>query len=232
MAATDALWCVVPAAGRGARVGGDIPKQYLPIAGKPMLLHTLERLAAHPRIAGLMVVLEAGDARWPKWLTFDDKPVSTTIGGAARADSVLAGLRALRGKVEDSQFVLVHDAARPCVRASDISRLVGLGHDAGGALLAAPVRDTLKRADAQGRVTATEPRESRWRAQTPQMFRYGELMQALEAAHAAGVAITDEAMAMERAGYKPLLVEGSEDNIKVTTSADFALAEFLLARMD
>ena len=228
MAATDALWCVVPAAGRGARVGGEIPKQYLPIAGKPMLLHSLERLAAHPRIAGLIVVLEAGDARWPKWLTFGGKPVSTTIGGVERADSVLAGLRALRGTVEESQFVLVHDAARPCVRAADISRLVEQGIPAGGALLAAPVRDTLKRADAQGRVVATEPREARWRALTPQMFRHGELIAALESARAAGIAITDEAMAMERAGHNPLLVEGSEDNIKVTTPADFALAEFIL----
>jgi 2-C-methyl-D-erythritol 4-phosphate cytidylyltransferase len=228
MAATDALWCVVPAAGRGARVGGEVPKQYLPIAGKPMLLHTLERLAAHPRIAGLMVALEAGDARWPKWLTFDGKPVSTTIGGAERADSVLAGLRALRGTVGESRFVLVHDAARPCVRAADISRLVEQGIPAGGALLAAPVRDTLKRADAQGRVVATEPREARWRALTPQLFRLGELVAALESARAAGIAITDEAMAMERAGHSPLLVEGSEDNIKVTTPADFALAEFIL----
>ena len=232
MAIADALWCVVPAAGRGARVGGEIPKQYLPVAGKPMLLQTLERLAAHPRIAGLMVVLEAGDARWPKWLTFDDKPVSTTIGGAERADSVLAGLHALSGKVEGSQFVLVHDAARPCVRAADISRLIESGLPAGGALLAAPLRDTLKRADAQGQVVATEPREARWRALTPQLFRLGELVVALESTRAAGIAVTDEAMAMERIGHKPLLVEGSEDNIKVTTSADFALAEFLLSRMD
>lgn len=231
MAATDALWCVVPAAGRGARVGGDIPKQYLPIAGKPMLLHTLERLAAHPRIAGLMVVLEADDARWPKWLTFDDKPVLTTVGGAERADSVMAGLRALCDRVNDGDFVLVHDAARPCVRADDISRLIEQGIPAGGALLAAPLRDTLKRADDGHHVIATEPREARWRALTPQLFRHGELVAALESARAAGVAITDEAMALERAGHRPLLVEGSEDNIKVTTPADFALAEFLLARM-
>jgi 2-C-methyl-D-erythritol 4-phosphate cytidylyltransferase len=226
----DAVWCVIPAAGRGARVGGDIPKQYLPIAGKPMLLHTLERLAAHPRIAGLMVVLADGDVRWPKWLTFSDKPVHTTTGGAERADSVLAGLRALGDKVEDSDFVLVHDAARPCVRADDVSRLLDLGVPAGGALLAAPVRDTLKRADADNRVLATEPREARWRAQTPQMFRLGELMAALQSARDAGVAITDEAMAMERAGHRPLLVEGCEDNIKVTTAADLVLAEYLLQR--
>jgi 2-C-methyl-D-erythritol 4-phosphate cytidylyltransferase len=226
------LWCVVPAAGRGARVGGDVPKQYLPIAGKPMLLHTLERLTAHPRIAGVMVVLAAGDARWPKWLTFNDKPVHTTVGGDERADSVLAGLRALPEGVSEADFVLVHDAARPCVAHADISRLVDQAIPAGGGLLAAPVRDTLKRADAQGRVVATEPREARWRALTPQLFRLGELVQALESAHAAGIAVTDEAMAMECAGHKPLLVEGGEDNIKVTTAADFALVEFLLSRMD
>ena len=233
MATIDAgLWCVVPAAGQGARVGSEVPKQYLPIAGKPMLLHTLERLASHPRIAGLMVVLAADDAHWPKLREIAGKPVLTTIGGAERADSVLAGLLALRGKLDESHFVLVHDAARPCVRGDDISRLIEQGGHAGGALLAAPVRDTLKRADATNHAIATEPREARWRALTPQMFRYGELVAALESARSASVAITDEAMAMERAGHKPLLVEGSEDNIKVTTSADFALAEFLLTRMN
>ena len=230
MATADALWCVVPAAGCGARVGGDVPKQYLPIAGKALLIHTLERLALHPRIAGLMVALATDDSRWPSVRDIAGKPVMTTIGGVDRADSVLAGLRALRGAAQDSRFVLVHDAARPCVRAGDISRLIELGIPANGALLAAPLRDTLKRADAQGRVAATEPRESRWRALTPQLFRLGELVAALESARAADVAVTDEAMAMERAGHQPLLVEGSEDNIKVTTAADFALAEFLLTR--
>jgi len=220
----------VPAAGRSTRVGGDVPKQYLPIAGKTLLLHTLERLATHPRIAGLMVALAADDACWPGISALSGKPVLSANGGAERADSVLAGLRALREKVSDSQFILVHDAARPCVAHADISRLVDLGIPAGGALLAAPVRDTLKRADAQARVLATEPRDARWRALTPQLFRYGELVSALDAARAAGIAVTDEAMAMEHAGFHPLLVEGAESNIKVTTRADFALAEFLLSR--
>ena len=228
--ASDALWCVVPAAGRSLRVGGEVPKQYLPIAGKPLLLHTLERLAAHPRIAGLMVALAPDDARWPGIAMLSGKPVLTARGGGERADSVLAGLRALGEKVEMSRFVLVHDAARPCVAHADISRLLDLGIPAGGGLLAAPVRDTLKRADAHARVAATEPRESRWRDLTPQLFRYGELEAALESARAAGTAVTDEAMAMERAGFQPLLVEGDENNIKVTTRADLALAEFLLSR--
>jgi 2-C-methyl-D-erythritol 4-phosphate cytidylyltransferase len=228
--ANEALWCVVPAAGRSARVGGEVPKQYLPIAGKPLLLHTLERLAAHSRIAGLIVALAPDDARWPGLALLSGKPILTTHGGGERADSVLAGLRVLDGKVDKSQFVLVHDAARPCVAHADISRLLELGIAAGGALLAAPVRDTLKRADAHTRVAATEPREARWRALTPQLFRYGELVAALESARAAGIAVTDEAMAMERTGYAPLLIEGSDDNIKVTTRADLALAEFLLSR--
>ena len=228
--ANDTLWCVVPAAGRSTRIGGNVPKQYLAIVGKTLLLHTLERLAAHPRIAGLMVALAADDACWPGTSALLGKPVLTATGGGERAESVLAGLRALRDKVTDSQFILVHDAARPCVTHKDISRLIALGISAGGALLAAPVRDTLKRADAHARVLATEPRDSRWRALTPQMFRYGELVAALDSARAAGVAVTDEAMAMERTGFAPLLVEGEESNIKVTTHADLALAEFLLSR--
>jgi 2-C-methyl-D-erythritol 4-phosphate cytidylyltransferase len=223
------LWCVVPAAGRGTRFGGNVPKQYLQLAGKPLLLHTLEALAAHPRIAGLMIALAPADAHWTGLATLNDKPVLTSIGGGERADSVLAGLLALREKVQDANFILVHDAARPCVRQEDITRLIDLGIAAGGALLAAPLRDTLKRADAGNLSVATESREARWRALTPQMFRYGELVAALESARIADIAVTDEAMAMERSGHRPLLVEGAETNIKVTTPADFALAEYLIA---
>lgn len=224
-------WCVVPAAGRGRRFGGDVPKQYLRIGEKPLLLHTLERLAAHPRIAGLMLVVAAGDASWAQGLVeVLGKPLLRATGGAERADSVLAGLRALPASIAEDDAVLVHDAARPCVRATDITRLLDEAVPAGGGLLAAPLRDTLKRAGGDGRVAATEAREARWRALTPQVFPRGALEAALAAAAAAGIAITDEAMAMECAGHAPLLVEGSEDNIKVTTPADLALAEFLLAR--
>jgi len=141
---------------------------------------------------------------------------------------VLSGLRALPTDVGADDFVLVHDAARPCISADDVAMLVARGVPAGGALLAAPVRDTLKRGNGERRVAATEPRESLWRALTPQLFRRGELTRALEAAEAEGIAITDEAMAMERIGARPLLVEGAEDNIKVTTAADLALAAYLL----
>jgi 2-C-methyl-D-erythritol 4-phosphate cytidylyltransferase len=224
------LWCVVPAAGLGSRFGGAIPKQYLPLGGAPLLLHTLERLVCAPAIAGLMVVLAADDHRWPGVRTLAGKPVLTTVGGAERADSVLSGLCALSDIVNEDQFVLVHDAARPCVRVEDIERLIDRAGNVDGGLLACRLRDTLKRSDAEGRVVATESRDALWRALTPQMFRRGALSRALLAARAAAVKVTDEAMAMERVGIRPLLVEASEDNIKVTTPADLALAEFLLAR--
>lgn len=231
MDVSESCWCVVVAAGRGLRFGGEVPKQYAPIDGRPLLAWTLERLAAHPRIAGLVVVLAGGDPYWPAL----DKPAATPLlvatGGRTRADSVLAGLDALPTAVASEDFVLVHDAARPCVRAEDIDRLIALGMPAGGGLLAAPLRDTLKRADAALRVEVTEPREARWRALTPQLFRRGALAAALDSARADGIDVTDEAMAMERCGARPLLVEGADDNIKVTTPADRALAEFLLRRL-
>lgn len=227
---STALWCVVPAAGRGLRMGADCPKQYLPLAGRPLIVHTLERLAAHPCIAGLIVVLGARDEHWPGTTTLHDKPVRTAIGGAERSDSVLAGLQALPPGVGAADFVLVHDAARPCVREADIAHLIERAAQADGGLLGAPLRDTLKRAGEGDRSLATEPREQRWRAFTPQMFRRGELTAALRAVARDGRAVSDEAMAMELAGFRPLLVEGAEDNIKVTTAADLVLAEFLLAR--
>lgn len=226
----DASWCVLPAAGKGVRAGGDRPKQYQPIAGRPLLDHTLERLAAHPRIAGLVVVIAADDRHFSSVGTVGGKPLVVTTGGGERSDSVLAGLMALPATVGADDFVLVHDAARPCVRAADISRLIDLATAGEGGLLGAPLRDTLKRADASGHSAGTEPREGRWRAFTPQMFRRGALAHALRLAADAGIVVSDEAMAMERLGISPLLVEGAEDNIKVTTPADFALAEFLLQR--
>ncbi|MGA9343101.1 MAG: 2-C-methyl-D-erythritol 4-phosphate cytidylyltransferase [Rhodanobacteraceae bacterium] len=228
MAIIEQLWCVVPAAGRGLRFGGAWPKQYLELAGKPLLRWTLDALAAHPRVAGIVVVLAADDSRWRVVEAIAGKPVLTAVGGQSRADSVLAGLDALPQSVGTECFVLIHDAVRPCVRAEDIDRLIDLGIPAGGALLAAPVRDTLKRADASGAVLTTETRETRWRALTPQMFRRGELSAALQRLRAGGVAASDESMAMEHAGHRPLLVEGAEDNIKVTTPSDFALVAHLL----
>lgn len=223
------IWAIVPAAGRGTRYGGAVPKQYLDIAGLPLIAYSLRAVLAHPAVGGAMVVLAADDDTWPGWTEIDGKPVRTCIGGEARADSVLAGLAALPDDVRPDDFVLVHDAARPHLRASDLERLLDLGRgDPVGAILAAPVRDTLKRAGGDGGVDATESRDHLWRALTPQLFRRLQLTRALESARNAGVAVTDESMAMERLGHRPLLVEGSDDNLKVTTPADLPLAEFLL----
>ena len=229
--AADALWCIVPAAGRGTRFGGERPKQYADLLGRPLLLHTLERLAAHPRVAGLMVVLAADDRRWPGLTAIAGKPVLTAIGGSERAASVLAGLRALPDSVAADAAVLVHDAARPLLRADDLGRLIDLGvGDAVGAILAAPVRDTLKRAGDDGCAAATVPRAGLWRALTPQLARRGDLERALQEAALQGIAVTDEAMALERIGLHPRLVEGSDDNLKITTPADLAYAACWLAR--
>lgn len=228
--ANSALWCIVPAAGRGVRFGSEIPKQYLSLAGKSLLLRTLERLASHVQIAGLVVVLATDDSHWPAITMLHGKPVLTAIGGGERADSVLAGLLALPANVTSEHFILVHDAARPCLRHDDLSRLIALAGAGEGGLLACPVRDTLKRVDVDQYVMQTEARAALWRALTPQMFRRGALSAALQSAIAQCIGVTDEAMAMELVGLRPLLVEGSEDNIKVTTPADLILAEFLLQR--
>ena len=226
-----ATWAVVPAAGRGARFGGERPKQYLEVAGKPLLAHTLEALLAHPGVAGVVVALAADDALWPGWTEFDGRPLLTCTGGDSRAASVLAALQALPGSVRADEFVLVHDAARPNLALPDLEQLLERGRaDPVGAILAAPVRDTLKLAGDDGGIDRTQPRERLWRALTPQLFRRLQLARALQAADGAGVEVTDEAMALERQGLRPLLVEGREDNFKVTTPADLARFEFEVSR--
>jgi len=223
-------WVIVPAAGSGARFGAGLPKQYRRLAGKPLIEQTLERLLAHPAIDGAVVALASDDLHWSTLGLNFDKPLLTCIGGENRADSVLAALHALPESVEENALVLVHDAARPCVRHTDLDRLICAAQgDPVGALLALPSRDTLKRADAHARVRATVPREQLWRAQTPQAFRRSTLTNALEQARANGALVTDEASAMEWLDLLPLLVEGHEDNIKVTVAADLTLAECILA---
>ena len=225
------IWAVVPAAGRGSRFGGEVPKQYLEVAGRPMLAHTLEALLAHPAVAGAVLALADGDSWWPGWTESGGKPLLACTGGDSRAASVLAALAALPESVRADDFVLVHDAARPNLALADLDRLLERGRaDPVGAILAAPVRDTLKRAGDDGGIDATEPRDRLWRALTPQLFRRLQLTRALQAAAEAGIEVTDEAMALERQGLRPLLVEGREDNFKVTTPADLARFEFELSR--
>lgn len=224
------IWAVIPAAGRGARFGGDIPKQYLRIGERPLIAHALDALLAHPRVDGAMVALAADDPHWPGWERLNGKPVLRCVGGGERADSVLAALQALPPETGDDTLVLVHDAARPNLRRDDLDRLIDTAErERDGAILGAPMRDTLKRAQ-DGRIAATEPRDGLWRAFTPQAFRRGALTAALLDARAHRVIVTDEAMAMERMGAHPALVEGREDNLKVTTPADLALADYLLHR--
>jgi 2-C-methyl-D-erythritol 4-phosphate cytidylyltransferase len=225
------IWAIVPAAGRGARFGGDVPKQYLEVAGQPLIAHTLQVLLAHPAVQGAVVVLAGDDALWPGWQSIGDKPLLTCTGGGERADSVLAGLAALPDSVRPDDFVLVHDAARPNLRDEDLDQLLNRGrNDPVGAILATPVRDTLKRAGNDGGIDGTEPREHLWRALTPQLVRRMQFTRSLEAARDGGIAVTDESMAMELQGHRPLLVEGSDDNLKVTTPADLALFASILAR--
>jgi 2-C-methyl-D-erythritol 4-phosphate cytidylyltransferase len=224
-------WAVVPAAGSGSRFGGGRPKQYLPVAGEPLIAHTLRALFAHAAVEGAVVVLAEGDGAWPGWTTFADRPLLTCAGGGERADSVLAGLAALPDSVRADDFVLVHDAARPNLGAQDLDQLLERGrNDPVGAILAAPVRDTLKRAGDDGGIDGTQPRERLWRALTPQLFRRLQLTRALEAARDAGIVVTDESMAMERQGHRPLLIEGADDNFKITTPADLARFEYILLR--
>jgi len=225
---TANFWAVVPAAGAGRRMGAAQPKQYLALLGRPMLLHTLERLGSCPGIRGVALGIAADDDEWtaldyrPEWLR------CVCEGGAERAQTVRNVLRAMRDFTADMDWVLVHDAARPCVSHAEIRSLMELAAQGDGGLLGLPVSDTVKRADAAGRVLATVPREGLWRAQTPQMFRYAALLAALEEGLAAGRAITDEASAMEQAGYHPLLVAGRAENLKVTHPEDLRLAELYL----
>jgi len=228
-----ALWAVVPAAGGGARMRADRPKQYLPLLGRAMLLHTLERLGRYPRLRGMVVGIAADDAYWQTLAAEIPNLLRTYVGGAERAHTVLSGLRELETYAEPDDWVLVHDAARPCVRHADIDTLLlAIAGHADGGLLALPLSDTVKRADHNGCSQETVARIGLWRALTPQVFRLAALRAALESAIAEGVEITDEASAMEFSGARPRLVPGHADNIKITVPADLALAELFLREQE
>jgi len=217
-------WFVIAAAGRATRYGGQVPKPYLRVAGKTLLEHSLRLFASLPGVAGGAVVLAAGDRRYERLPMALRRRAVAVAGGASRAESVFNGLQSLIAAREDD-WVLVHDAARPAVPRRDVEALMaGCRRDAVGGLLAIPVADTVKEADEGGRSIRTLSRERLWRAQTPQMFRLGRLAAAIAAALSAGIEPTDEAAAMERAGHRPKLVEGSALNVKVTRPADLALA--------
>ena len=222
-------WAVVPAAGVGRRMGGAIPKQYLSLAGLSVIVHTLDMLLSHPRISGVAVAISAEDSWWDSIRLDTGKPLLQVNGGQERCHSVLNALYALRELAAPEDWVLVHDAVRPCLRSIDLDILMDtLKEDAVGGLLATPVRDTMKRADADGRVSATVDRAALWHALTPQMFRLQVLSRALEQALKRGLLVTDDASAVEALGLAPRLVEGRADNIKITRPEDLLLAEFYL----
>jgi len=220
-------YAIVPAAGSGSRFGAEKPKQYLPVLGRPLIYHTLAVLCAHPAIERVWVVLAPEDAWWPRydWSALGPKLETLACGGATRAETVGNALKAAAMVARDDDWVMVHDAARPCLNQAMLDRLIGeLRDDPVGGLLAVPVADTLKRADTDQRVAATEPRDALWQAQTPQMFHYAALRDAL----AQSQQVTDEAGAIEAAGLQPRLVRGDTTNLKVTYPADLALAGWIL----
>lgn len=216
---------LVPAAGFGARMGHELPKQYLDLAGRPMIWHALSTLCANESIKTVFVVLAPDDGYFARydWSHCAGKLEPLYCGGATRAESVANGL--LASELEADDWVLVHDAARPCLSAHLLTRMISeLRDDAVGGILAVPVADTLKRADAQHRIAYTEPREGLWKAQTPQMFRAGLLAEALVRCNN----VTDEASAIEALGLQPKLVASDTSNFKVTYPQDIILAELLL----
>ncbi|MCK4839614.1 MAG: 2-C-methyl-D-erythritol 4-phosphate cytidylyltransferase [Desulfobulbaceae bacterium] len=226
---TANYWAIVPAAGIGRRMGSDTPKQYLPLHGKTIIEQTLLRLSQIDNINGIVVAIAEDDEWWPKLHIDCGKPVTVVRGGAERCHSVQNALQVLQTECADDDWVLVHDAARPCVRMSDIELLIKTlaDHDVGG-LLGVPVRDTMKRSDQKGCVTETVERECLWHALTPQMFRYASLSHSLDKALGDQFLVTDEASAIEHAGYVPQMVEGHGDNIKITRPEDLSLASFYL----
>ena len=224
---------LVPAAGTGSRMGGQdgaaLPKQYLPLAGRPMIWHALATLCATPAISSVFVVLAPDDSHWPGPMMESLGPKLRVLrcGGETRAASVTGGLRAMATEpgAGGDDWVLVHDAARPCLTIALVEKLIAeVGSDDAGGLLAVPVADTLKRGDERGHVLQTVLRDGLWQAQTPQMFRYVMLKRALETARQ----VTDEASAIEAMGLRPRLVRGDPTNLKVTFPLDLHLAEWIL----
>ena len=225
---SERFYGLIPAAGAGERMGSARPKQYLKLLGRPLLYHSVKALLANDRIDTVFVVLAPadGDFKQYEWSEFGERIAPLYCGGATRHDSVLNGLVAASSTVESDDWILVHDAARPCLGQRELQRMLDeLATDEVGGILGVPVADTLKRADAAGRIQATEPREQLWQAQTPQMFRHGLLLQALGRT----AKLSDEAGAIEAMGLQPKLVQGSGTNLKVTYPEDLQLAQTILA---
>ena len=229
---TTSIWAVVPAAGSGRRMAAEVPKQYLLVNGLPILEHTLRALLACPDIRGVVVVLDPSDRRADTVGSLADPRVFRAAGGIERADSVLSGLKAVTPYAGKDDWVLVHDAARPCISVSVLRELIAHTLDEGiGTVLAQASTDTLKRVSSSYRVKESLDRRVIWCAQTPQMFKLYELETALSSALADQLPITDESTAMELAGFPVSVLEGPSTNIKVTLPIDLEFAEIILRRM-
>jgi len=232
---TPKIWAIIPAAGIGSRVGAAMPKQYIRVNGLSVIEHTLNKLAACEIFNKIIVALSDDDEYFINLSTVNVHPIQIVEGGAERSDSVLSALNYLKTIADDDDWVLVHDAARPCVPVDDIIRLVTKlkTHDVGG-ILGLPVRDTMKRVSGSSlyEIQSTENRENLWHALTPQMFRIGALHKALIECQDKKIAVTDEASAIEQIGLKPVMVEGRSCNIKITQPDDLQLAAFYLGQQE
>jgi len=229
MSTAPGYWAVIPAAGVGRRVGASTPKQYLDLAGRPVIEWSLGLFPDHPQISGVCVALDPADRFWSRTAFADHPRVRRVDGGAERCHSVLNALELLAQEADAADWVLVHDAARPCLHRDDLDRLLAAlpDHPVGG-LLGVPVRDTMKQAGEGGAIRRTIPRDALWHAFTPQLFRLGLLHRALRAALDQDFPVTDDAAAVELLGLEPMLVEGHADNIKITRPEDLPLADFYL----
>lgn len=226
-------WTIIPAAGIGRRMGTETPKQYLRLGDKTVIQHTLDCLLSHARIQGAVVALAANDVWWDELQLNYAKPVLRAKGGRERSDSVMCALERLSKETTKEDYVLVHDAVRPCVRHEDLDRLLDtVANDPAGGILAMPSHDTMKRGDVDCRIDSTVDRRFLWHALTPQMFQLGPLLQALRYARKSDLAVSDEASAMELLGSRPALVAGHTDNIKITRPEDLSLAEFFLRQQN
>ena len=232
MSDSPKYWVVIPAAGVGSRMGVDKPKQYILLNNKTIIEHTIECFIHREEIEKIIVAISKEDELWPTLAISNHDKIVTAPGGEERYQSVLNCLQALSGKAEDSDWVMVHDAARPCLNQSAIDRLIIelRTHEVGG-ILAMPCRDTMKRANDAGEIDETVDRESLWHAQTPQMFKYGKLLSSIEDALKNKTVVTDESMAMERMGFKPMLVHGHQENMKLTHKDDLESLKMYLDRV-
>ena len=230
MSNNNRLWVVIPAAGIGKRMGVDIPKQYITVCDKAIIEHTVEKFTSRNDLQGILVILSNSDQHWSTLELSKNNKITTVTGGEERYKSVYNALCSLKNKAGDDDWILVHDAVRPCITTSEIDQFIAdLDHLNGiGGILALPCFETMKKANTNHEIEETIDRKFIWHAQTPQMFRYKKLFLAIEKIMNENIFITDEAMAMELAGYKPMLIQGTHSNIKITDQNDLKYLESFL----